>query len=199
MSTHLYDEALLDKIKGWTSSIELEVFGVDETSRLYEVIADNNEDKPIKLPLITISRSLGFNIRESGTTRNPRSYDGVTIEANDETSTVINEIPISLSYQLDVYTRYAKEADILIRNLIFNIINYPSLSVTIPKTDIEHTAVLTLNDTVTDNSSVPERFVSGNFTRLSLLVDIRDAHLFDTRELHNVEIDFRIDDSYNDN
>ena len=39
-------------------------------------------------------------------------------------------------------------------------------------------------------------FVRGNFTRLTMRVVIPDAHLFDVRELHNVELDFRINDKY---
>lgn len=199
---NIYDAALVDKIKKWTESSRLTVVGPNETSRLFEVIADNNGDKPIELPLIAISRSRGFSIINSGTTKRPLSYDGVTYEVTsfeDERgkhskSTVINAIPISISYQLDVYTRYAIEADILVRNLIFNIINYPGMEITIPKTEEKHTATIRLNDTVEDNSDIKEQFIKGNFTRLSLILSVEDAYLWDVRELHNMEIDIIIDD-----
>ena len=38
-----------------------------------------------------------------------------------------------------------------------------------------------LNDTIDDNSDVPERFTIGNFTRLSLIITVDDAYLWDTR------------------
>ena len=58
-----------------------------------------------------------------------------------------------------------------------------------------HTARITLNDTIDDNSDVPERFIIGNFTRLSLIITVDDAYLWDTRELHDVAIDLILDDS----
>ena len=48
---------------------------------------------------------------------------------------------------------------------------------------------------IDDNSDVPERFIIGNFTRLSLIITVDDAYLWDTRELHDVAIDLILDDS----
>lgn len=192
MSTALYDTALVNKIKGWINETQLQVYGPNETSRMFEVMADTSDDSPIKLPFISISRDRGFKIINEGTTRRPLSYDGATIGV-DETgaySKVLNAIPISIEYQIDVYTRYAEEADILIRNLIFNFVNYPTLSIDIPKVDtFNHTARITLGDSITDNSDIKERFVTGNLTRLSLNISIDDAYLWDVRKLHNVDID----------
>ncbi|MBQ6631062.1 MAG: hypothetical protein IJH55_02875, partial [Romboutsia sp.] len=125
MSTFLYDEAIVRKFKSWTHSSQIEIFGPNETSKVFELIADKNNDEPIKLPLIYIERDRGFNIINGGTTRRPLSYDGKDINVNKKQAEILNAIPISISYQVNVYTRYAKEADILVRNLIFNVINYP--------------------------------------------------------------------------
>lgn len=205
MSTAIYDKALLEKIRRWTSTTKLQVLGVNETTRLFEILGDTENDKPITLPMITLSRNRGFNIINDGTTKRMMSYEGASYnhtvynkgtEDAYATTSSIQAIPVSLSYQLDVYTRFAEEADILVRNLVFNIINYPSFEVEIPNTDgIKHTARITLNDTIDDNSDVPERFIVGNFTRLSLVITVDDAYLWDTRELHDVAIDLIIDDS----
>ncbi len=202
MATYLYDEALLQKIKKWTHSTQLTVLGVNETTRLFEQIGDTTQDKPIELPLITISRSRGYNIINAGTTKRMMSYEGVSYDKHIynpgtenaySTTSSMSAIPVSISYQLDVYTRFAKEADILMRNLIFNLINYPSLEVEIPTSHLKHVARITLNDVVEDNSDVPERFVVGNFTRLSIMFTIDDAYLWDVRELRDTTIDIILD------
>lgn len=206
MSTFLYDEALVRKFKSWTHSSEIQIFGPNETSRVFETIADLSGDEPIKLPLIYIERDRGFNIINDGTTRRPLSYDGKNINSDSKQGEALNAIPISLSYQINVYTRYAKEADILIRNLIFNVINYPALEIEVPKVkiynsktkeyeDFKHTARIELGNTeIQDNSNEKERFIEGNYTKLSFLIMINDAYLWDLREHRNAEIEIIMED-----
>lgn len=266
MATYLYDEALLKKLKYWTQSTNVHVYGTEETKNLFEVIADESNDSPIELPIISLRRSRGYNIIDGGTTKRPLSYDGFAvtdqefdsygdaadfcqqngldevvilpksfwvdskkfntyldasnycaeygIDVNDihtatwekyyikaddihpKYTTSIRAIPISISYQLDVYSRYAKEADLLMRNLVFNIINYPGFTINIPKANLTHTARLVLGDSVEDNSNVPERFIEGNLTRLTINLTIDNARLWDTRKLRNAEIDIILDDTY---
>ena len=204
MATYLYDEALLAKIKGWTSTTKLTVLGVNETSRLFEYLGDTEKDKPITLPIIALSRSRGYSIINGGTTKRMLSYEGTSYNRNIynqgtenayTTTGSISAIPILLSYQLDVYTRFAKEADILMRNLIFNIINYPAFEIEVPTAHIKHVATITLNDTVDDNSDIPERYIAGGFTRMSVMITIDNAYLWDVRELRDTAIDIIIDDT----
>lgn len=204
MSTAIYDRALLEKISRWTSTTKMTVLGVNDTTRLFEYMGDVENDSPATLPMITISRNRSFTIVNGGTTKRMLSYEGPSIgrevknkgtpQAYGVTKTVA-AIPISIPYQLDIYTRFAEEADIIVRNLIFNIINFPSLEVTVPSTDLDIIGRIVLNDTIEDNSDIPERFIAGNFTRLSLTITIDDAQLFDVRELHDVAIDLIIDDT----
>lgn len=207
MSTYLYDEALVRKFKSWTHTSEIEIYGPNETSRVFGVIADKTNDEPIKLPLIYIERDRSFNIINSGTTRRPLSYDGKDINVSDSRGEILNAIPISISYQVNVYTRYAKEADILIRNLIFNVINYPALEIIVPKVsiydekmkeykDYKHTARIEFGNTeIQDNSNEKERFIEGNYTKLSFLITINDAYLWDLREHRTAEIEILIEDN----
>lgn len=199
MSAYLYDEALVKKFKNWTSSSKTQVYGPSETRRLYEIIADSTTDSEVKLPIIAISREMGYEIINGGTTRRPLSYDGVDREYNEETNSmkIINAIPISLRYQIDVYARLAEEADILMRNLVFNIVNYPAMEVNIPDADLNHTARISFgSNTITDNSNMSERFIEGNITVLSAIISIEDAYLWDVRQHRNAEIEIRIDDTY---
>ena len=137
---------------------------------MFETLSDVNNDEPIKLPLISISRPGGFTVTNPN--KQPLSFDGITKEASYEKSLMINAIPIEISYQIDVYTRYQKEADEFVRNLIFNIINFPVVTIKIPynNADIEHDSSLQLQGEIEDNSDVPERIVSGQFYTYTLNV-----------------------------
>ena len=122
MSVCIYDEALLAKLKSWTEKTQIQVLGIDETSRLFQVIADTTNDTPIKLPLIALSRQSGYEILNVN--KKPLTYDGADLSTTYDKSLQLNAIPILINYQLDVYTRYLKEADSYMRELIFNIINH---------------------------------------------------------------------------
>lgn len=206
MSQYLYDEAIVEKVKRWTKYSDIHVYGPEETERMFGVNADIANDRPIELPLITISRDRGFVINNEGRTRRPLSYDGLTLFANAEKSKILNAIPIAMDYTINIYTKFQKESDILARNLIFNIVNQPALKVEIPDTDsfdgesfepFVHTARIELaSNQIQDRSNIKERFIEGNFTKLSLIVTVDDAYLWDVREHINGEIEFDIETIY---
>lgn len=196
MGVYLYDEALLAKIKNWTESTNVHVYGPNESKRLIEVMADENGDKPIQLPIISISRVGGYDIINSN--KKPMTYDGLMYDATIEKSIMLNAIPINVSYQIDVWTRYFKEADAYMRNLIFNIINFPMLKIIIPYNKdsraIEHNASIRIITDVVDNSD-DNRLSIGEFSRLSIGISIDDAYLWDTRVRDNVSITFEVDEN----
>lgn len=189
MATYLYDEALINKLKFWTNKTDVQIYGPNETARLFATQADKNNDAPIKLPLISITRDKGFTITNPN--KQPLSFDGLTLEASYAKSVMLNAIPISLAYQIDVYTRYQKEADEFVRNLIFNLVNFPVLTIKVPynSADIELDSTIILQGEVQDNSDVPERIVAGQFTRYTLNIVVNDAYLYDIRVRDNVHIE----------
>lgn len=193
MSIYLYDEALIRKLRNWTANTEINIYGPEQTGRMFEVIGDNTNDTPIKLPIIAIRRNPSINI--SNPNKKPTTYDGLKIpELSEEDKMVkLSMIPIEISYQIDVYCRYMREADTLIRSLVFNIINHPTLEVLIPYSNVnlEHNGNIRLTSGIEDNSDVPERFVPGQFTRLSLTVSIDDAYLWDARDRDNLRVDIQ--------
>ena len=188
MAVRFYDDALLAKFKKWTADTQVQLTGVNETKRLFEVVLDKQNDKPIQLPLIAISRNGGYSIQERY--KQPRSYNGSTMIQNPDTSAKLNAIPIGISYQIDIYTRELAEADEYARNIVFNIINYPKLNIEIPYEDsgLTHDANIRLINDVEDNSDIPERLISGQFTRFTIGIDIDDAYLFDVRVKDNLSI-----------
>jgi hypothetical protein len=190
----LYDEALINKIKNWTRNTNLRIVGPGEARRLFEVIADETNDKPIELPLISITRKGGFSLLQSH--KQPITFDGLTLEANIDKSLQLNSVPIRIPYQIDIYTRYLEEADAYVRNFIFNIINFPLLQVKIPYEDkyIPHDSNIKLDTDVEDNSSIPERLISGQFTRYSIGIYVDDAYLWDLRYRDNYLIDIIVNE-----
>lgn len=189
MSVYLYDEALVSKVKYWTENTQLHVYGVDEIRDLFQVIADENGDRPISLPLLTISRPKGYSIINPN--KKPTTYNGIKVIQGEETASMLAQIPINIQYQFDVICRYQKEADMYMRNLVFNIINYPTLKIVIPYRDInfEHNGTIRLTSDVMDTSNTSAKLFNGQFTRLSVTVNIDDAYLWDLRVANNLSIE----------
>ena len=188
MAVRFYDDALLAKLKKWTADTQVQLTGVSETRRLFEIISDTTNDKPIQLPLIALSRNGGYTIHEKY--KQPKTYNGSKIVATTDGGASLNAIPISITYQIDVYARYLAEADEYARNIVFNIINYPKLTIEIPYEDtgFQHDANIRLTTDVEDNSDIPERLIPGQFTRFTIGIDIDDAYLFDVRLRDNISI-----------
>jgi hypothetical protein len=189
MSVYLYDEAFVEKLKKWTSSTQVQVYTPDDTRRLFEVMADNSNDSPIKLPILCLRRKSGLNVINTG--KRPLTFDGMMLEADNGKAYELDAIPIDISYQLDIYTRYFKEADEFLRNLTFNIINYPKLTVNISYNGItyEHNGFIRMSGEIEDNSNIPERLINGQFTRLTFNINIDDAYLWNIKVKDTLSID----------
>lgn len=197
MSAVLYDEALLNKIKGWVKDNKMKITGPNETRQLFQYLADTSNDKPIELPLIALRRDYRMDILNKN--KRPMTFDGWRKDADykdskDKTKGAainqLNAIPIRLFYQLDIYTRLYEEAEEYVRNFIFNLINFPKLCINIPYNgaNIKQEAYIDLNPEVSDNSDIPERLVVGQFTRKSITFSV-DGWLFDYRTRDAVMID----------
>lgn len=197
MSIGLYDNTFLEKLQNWTKGTAVTIVGPDETNRLYQQIADNTNDSPIKLPFISLKRPGGFTILNTG--KRPLTFDGATLDANYDKAKQLNGIPISIPYQLDIYTRYRNEADEYVRNIVFNIINYPKLDINIPYNNANyvHNSNIRLAGEIDDASDIPERLISGQFIRMSMKIDIDDAYLFDVRyrDVYSIEVGYKMSDN----
>lgn len=188
MSIYLYDKALQEKLQRWTANTNATVLSPDDTERLFEVQADTSNDKAITLPLICLKRNAGYIVNQKN--RQPLSYSGYKLRATYERSMQLSAISVTIPYQIDIYTRYFREADEYARNFVFNIINYPTVSINIPYEglDREHKSALVLSSDVQDTSGIPERLVLGQFTRLTIEVTIPDAYLWDVHYEDNIHI-----------
>lgn len=192
MSIMLYDEAVANKINSWlpkSGNRKIQVLKPDEVDRLYQIEADERNDKPLQLPLIAISRSTTIDILQK--TMVPMSFDGLMIESDGLHSLELNAIPISLSYQLDIYTRRYDEGDALLREFIFKLINNPQIVIELPYNNqhFKHVSTIQLQGSVEDTSGISERIVPGQFTRWTLRFDIIGAYLFSLPYVDNVGIE----------
>ena len=192
MAFYYYDQALLEKIQGWVGDNKIKITGPEETRRLFQYRADVNNDEPIQLPLITLRRNREVNILS--TNKKPLVFDGLTLNATKEKSDQLNGIPIHLSYQIDIYTRYERECDEYVRNFIFNIIKFPKIQIQIPYNDSN----IRLEGSVTNNSDISERLVAGQFTRFTIPIYIDDAYLFDYRFRPNYDIEYKVEVKFKD-
>lgn len=199
MAIRFYDEALLAKIKGWVLDNKMTITGVDETRRLFEYKADVTDDNPISLPLITLRRLSPVTI--SNINKRGLTYDGMRLRSSDNFSSQINAIPVSIDYQIDIYTRYLDEGDEYVRNFVFNLINYPKVKILVPYNDAnyEHWSSIKLKSDIQDNSDIPERLIPGQFTRFSLGITIDDAYLFSVPIRRNIEIEKEIEITLKEN
>lgn len=188
MSSLGYDEALLNKLHKWIKNDSLKIIGPEEVRRTFEQIIDNNNDKPIELPLIVLRRLSP--IRILNTSKKPLTFDGARINVNKDKGNQLNGIPIQIDYQIDIYTRYLEESDEYFRNFVFNIINYPKLEIEIPynNSNIRHVSNIRLVPEIEDNSDIPERLIQGQFTRRTISIYIDDAYLFDFRTRDTIKI-----------
>ena len=192
MAIRYYDEAVANKINSWLpkdKNRKIQVLKPDETKRLFTIEADEKNDKPLSLPLIALSRDTSFNLLQK--TMTPMSFDGLMLDSDGKHTLQLNGIPISLSYQMDIYTRRYDEADELLREFIYKLINNPQLVIELPYNDqhFKHVATIDMHEEVEDTSAIAERIFSGQFTRWTLRFDISGAYLFSLPYVDNVQIE----------
>lgn len=161
----------------------------DETKRLFELIASDNDDKNIKVPFIALSRDSTIEI-DSNIKQN-KSFDGLKLANNEEFTMQLNAIPITVNYQLDIYTKTYEEGDEYLRSFLFKLINNPLLKIDIPyhDTSIQHVANIRVADQVSDTSDISERTFSGQFTRWTIQLELQDAFLFSLPYRKNWKLD----------
>lgn len=180
MALEYYDDVIAAKISRWLpSNSNVRILKPDETRRLFELQANDSDDKPLQLPLISISRD--NNIELILNVKSPKSYAGKKLSQTKEQSLLLNAIPIKLQYQLDIYTKTADAGDEYLRQFLFKLINNPAIKIIIPYNgiDVEQIANIRVLNTVTDTSAISERLFPGQFTRWTIQFEILDAFLYD--------------------
>jgi hypothetical protein len=190
MAISYYDDAVTEKIKGWIAdSSSLRVLSPDESNRLIQVQAEDSNDKPLKLPLIAISRNKDIEIES--TIKQNKSFDGYILKKDstttDTTTVHLNVIPIKTTYQLDIYTKKQIEADEYVRQYLFKLINNPQIIIEIPYNNyiVRHTANLRVLNTVSDTSDISTHIFPGQFYKWTIQLELQDGFLFSIPQKQN--------------
>lgn len=196
MAIRFYDEAIANKINSWlpkSKNRKIQVLKPDEVKRLFSIEADERNDKPIQLPLIAISRETQIDVLHP--TKRAMSFDGMMLESDGKHTIQLDAVPISLTYQIDMYTRHFDEGDELLREMIFKIINNPQLVIELPYNNqkLKQVCAMKLQGSVEDTSSVSERLFSGQFTRWTMRVDIDGAYLYSIPYVDNVSVEYGLE------
>ena len=196
MAIRFYDEAIANKINSWlpkSKNRKIQVLKPDEVKRLFSIEADERNDKPIQLPLIAISRDTQIDVMHP--TKRAMSFDGMMLESDGKHTIQLDAVPISLTYQIDMYTRHFDEGDELLREMIFKIINNPQLVIELPYNNqkLKQVCAMKLQGSVEDTSSISERLFSGQFTRWTLRVDIDGAYLYSIPYVDNVSVEYELE------
>ena len=196
MAIRFYDEAIANKINSWlpkSKNRKIQVLKPDEVKRLFGIEADERNDKPIQLPLIAISRDTQIDVMHP--TKRAMSFDGMMLESDGKHTLQLDAVPISITYQIDMYTRHFDEGDELLREMIFKIINNPQLVIELPYNNqkLKQVCAMKLQGSVEDTSSVSERLFSGQFTRWSMRVDIDGAYLYSIPYVDNVSVEYELE------
>lgn len=188
MSVRFYDEALYNKIKKWIVDPNLLLLNTDDTTRLFQITNDINNDKPLTLPLISIRRDREFEI--TSFKKQPRSFNGFVLKSNEDINIPINVVPIRINYEIDIYTRLLSEADDYVRDFIFKFINNPRLTINVEYNgcQIQHNSTIYLDSNVIDNSDIKEKLFADQFQRFTLRLTVEDAYLFSLPERDNAKL-----------
>ena len=181
MAISYYDEAVTQKIKGWLAdSSKLRVLSPDDSNRLIQLAAEDSNDKPLKLPLIVVSRNKDIELLSA--IKQNRSFDGLTIGKDSEKMETVhlNVIPVKTTYQLDIYTKTRLEADEYVRQYLFKLINNPQIIIEIPYNGyfVKHTANLRVLDTISDTSDISVHLFPGQFYKWTIQLELQDGFLF---------------------
>ena len=146
--------------------------------KLFELTAEDGNDQPFKLPIISLSRNKDIELLS--TVKQPKSYEGLKLLSSPEKTLHFNVIPIKLLYDLTIYTKTEEEVDEYVRNFLFKLINNPVIKVRIPYNDtqLEHVANIRVLSNISDTSDISERIFSGQFHCWTIQLEIQDAFLF---------------------
>lgn len=185
----MYDQALSTKIKSWLpAETDVEILTQENLTRRFEIAADKSNDSKISFPRVDISRDRTFELQQSS--KNEMSFNGVRLYGDDKEAKILNSIPISLDYQIDIYAKKAKEADAILVQLLFKLINNPRIVVTLSdgKEKIPQVFHFYLDPQIENSSDVQERLYQGEFTRWTIKLHMPNVRLYQFKVAKNIRI-----------
>ena len=200
MAIRFYDDAIANKINSWlpkSKNRKIQILKPNETRKLFSIEADERNDKPIQLPLIALSRDTQIDVMHP--TKRAMSFDGMMLESDGKHTLQLDAIPISLTYQMDIYTRHYDEGDELLREMLFKLINNPQVVIELPYNNqkIKQVCALKVQGQVEDTSDIQERLFSGQFSRWTIRFGLDGAYLYSIPYVDNVSVEYELEVAQN--
>lgn len=167
MSFKLYDEALKEKI---TSVFDNFIMAPPE-----QAFTRSNEEGKVKLPLISAYR-MSNPINFEDYNHYETMYGRQTL-ATKEGFLYTQGVPVTITYQVDIWAQLREYADGLYRELVYYFMQNPDLSIKLPNTEQEYKFFFKLTDveTATDYESFSDKNVIHRYT---LTYEIDEARMF---------------------
>lgn len=173
-SIYQYDTSIVNKFRSLFDDSRITIMPPDV---LFRFVANLKQDE-VKFPLIALTR-LGYVL--NSLSRGPASYQGVGILDADGKRKELQFIPATINYQLDVITQDRSDNDECVEELLFYLINHPTLEVNILKgANITHVFSMFLNADIVDNSDIESHMSRGEYFRSTMTFSVPDARLWKT-------------------
>lgn len=153
---------------------------ITPVDNVFNIIGDISEDN-IKFPLISLSRT-GWSLQDFKPELMIKA--GSFVGAKEGTDKKLKQIrlqaiPITINYQIDIWTRTRIDNDALTRDFIWYYTLHPQLLVDIPHgLDVKHVFNIFFENDVEDNSDIVEHNNRGQFFRQTLGMYVDDAYLW---------------------
>lgn len=154
---------------------------ITSSENVFNIIGDLSEDN-IQFPLISLTRT-GWSLSNNKPEMMTKAGMLDSIKENGTDGKLkqirLQALPITINYQLDVWTRTRIDNDALTRDLIWYYTLNPQLLVDIPHgLNIQHVFNVFFENEIEDNSDIVEHVNRGQFFRQTLGLYIDDAYLW---------------------
>lgn len=174
MSIYLYDEALTNRLRTVIQDEEVHII----TSEKMFTKSKDSHDNPVfpavslyrpSYSLSTLRRTItGYRVGQS-------DYDEVSHQIYSTRT-----LPISINYQVDVWTRRREQNDELVRELLWFFTLYPQHKIIITYENFERAITFNafLGEEITDNSDINNFENQGQYYRSTFNLTVDEAQLF---------------------
>ena len=172
---YLYDTAIVEDLRSIFDDDKIFICPPD---RVFATIGRLSEDD-VKLPMISVVRT-GTSL---GNSQHSMRFTGglLSIDPQTNENTKLQAIPITINYQLDVWTKHREENDNIVRELLFYYMTHPTLLVDIPYgSNLKHNFNIFFDSNIEDNSDISDHVNRGEYFRQTLSVYTDDAYLWKT-------------------
>lgn len=196
VSVYAYDKALVSDLKARFSSSPVKDSKVNDTVQIgspdlmYNIIGQLNGDKPI-LPFVSLQRlNWQLNLDRQGyqTFIGDQVYTRLGVD-NKPIEVRAQVIPITINWQLSVWTRDRITNDALVREILWYYHLRPSLLVYVQHgLNIAHKFNIYFNSGIEDNSDLANQINNGTYFRQDLSLYSDDSYLWKANYQDKVEI-----------